>query len=426
MAVAWHIRAMHTISNDGRKARKKAADLRKTIEVTRGSTTVKIYRVKNRNRDLFMITWFVGGRRHRKNFADEKIARHEAAMVADKLNRGQAQSVSLTGADRDEYLQARQELAPLGIPLYAAVKDYVAAARLLNGKPLLSAVQFYLSHEHQELPEKRVSDLYEEFLDQQQKNGRSVRYIQDIKSRLRRFADAFRMNIGEVTTAAMEEWLEDLEVSPRTRLNFRTLLITFFKFAQKRKYLPKDQLTAADDLEVPTTHDEAIEIYTHAELQKLIQHSDAHTLPVLCFGAFAGLRTAEIERLAWDCVLDEEIEIRAKTAKTRSRRLVPILPPLAKALRSIRKRDGLVVNHIKLQYRMRELADAAKVPRKANGLRHSFASYRMAAVKNASQVADEMGNSPAMIFEHYRELVRKADAEKWWNENSWSFPQKIS
>ena len=32
---------------------------------------------------------------------------------------------------------------------------------------------------------------------------------------------------------------------------------------------------------------------------------------------------------------------------------------------------------------------------------------------NTAQVALEAGNSPQMIFGHYRELVRAMDAEKW-------------
>ena len=50
---------------------------------------------------------------------------------------------------------------------------------------------------------------------------------------------------------------------------------------------------------------------------------------------------------------------------------------------------------------------------KHNALRHSFISYRLAAIQNTAQVALEAGNSPQMIFRHYRELVRPADAEKW-------------
>jgi hypothetical protein len=50
---------------------------------------------------------------------------------------------------------------------------------------------------------------------------------------------------------------------------------------------------------------------------------------------------------------------------------------------------------------------------KHNGLRHSFISYRVAAIKNVAQVALEAGNSPAMIFSNYRELVTPRDARAW-------------
>ena len=50
---------------------------------------------------------------------------------------------------------------------------------------------------------------------------------------------------------------------------------------------------------------------------------------------------------------------------------------------------------------------------KSNGLRHSFASYRFAQIGDAGRVAGECGNSAAVIHKHYRELVRPADAVKW-------------
>jgi hypothetical protein len=50
---------------------------------------------------------------------------------------------------------------------------------------------------------------------------------------------------------------------------------------------------------------------------------------------------------------------------------------------------------------------------KHNALRHSFISYRVADIQNVAQVALEAGNSPQMIFKHYRELVRPAAAKEW-------------
>ena len=50
-----------------------------------------------------------------------------------------------------------------------------------------------------------------------------------------------------------------------------------------------------------------------------------------------------------------------------------------------------------------------------NGLRHSYATYRLAQCQDAAKVALEMGNTPVMIFRHYRELVMPEDAAAWWN-----------
>ena len=50
---------------------------------------------------------------------------------------------------------------------------------------------------------------------------------------------------------------------------------------------------------------------------------------------------------------------------------------------------------------------------KANALRHSYISYRLADVQDTNRVALEAGNSPRMIFQHYRELCTPADAHTW-------------
>src|SRR5208337_4928637 len=57
-------------------------------------------------------------------------------------------------------------------------------------------------------------------------------------------------------------------------------------------------------------------------------------LPALAIGAFAGLRSAELERLEWSDVdlVGKYIELRASKAKTASRRIVPIADNLAQWL----------------------------------------------------------------------------------------------
>jgi hypothetical protein len=62
--------------------------------------------------------------------------------------------------------------------------------------------------------------------------------------------------------------------------------------------------------------------------------------------------------------------------------------------------------------RLQVLAKLTPWPR--NVLRHSFSSYHFAIHKNEAPTAAEMGNSPAVIFQHYRALVTPEAAEKFW------------
>jgi integrase len=50
-----------------------------------------------------------------------------------------------------------------------------------------------------------------------------------------------------------------------------------------------------------------------------------------------------------------------------------------------------------------------------NGLRHSFASYRLAAIHDAPRVSAELGHtSPQMLYSTYREIVRPEEADRYW------------
>ena len=63
----------------------------------------------------------------------------------------------------------------------------------------------------------------------------------------------------------------------------------------------------------------------------------------------------------------------------------------------------------------KSIAAQKPVKWKANALRHSYASYRFALTNDAGRVAGELGNSAAVVHRHYRELVKLADAERWFS-----------
>ena len=139
--------------------------------------------------------------------------------------------------------------------------------------------------------------------------------------------------------------------------------------------------------------------------------------PLVAIGALAGLRTAELLRLDWADVwrVPGHVEIVAVKSKTRQRRLVEICPALAAWLEPYRRNTGkLWTGHeITFQQHLVKLCEAAKAPRKHNGLRHGFCTYHFAAHANENLTAAQAGNSPAMIHAHYKGLATKTEAEKW-------------
>ena len=224
------------------------------------------------------------------------------------------------------------------------------------------------------------------------------------------------MNIGGLTTADVQRWLDGLKLAPVTVNNFRRLLYTLFTFAESCGYSFKGSNPVANVKPLSASGGE-IEIFTPDEITKLLEAASPDFLPFLAIGAFAGLRTSEIGRIAWpDVDLESGFITVGKTkSKTKARRLVPIQPNLAAWLATCANRTGLVVNFTghELEAARAACVKASGVKWKDNGLRHSYASYRLAQIQNAGQVSLEMGNSPAMIFKHYRELVRPTAAAAW-------------
>jgi integrase len=196
------------------------------------------------------------------------------------------------------------------------------------------------------------------------------------------------------------------------------MLVSFFNFAKKRGYLSENPVTAAVQFrEVETP----VGVLTPDQTRALL-HAASGTplLPFVAIGAFAGLRRAEIFRLDWSEIDLEEnyIEVTAAKSKTASRRVVTIQPNLKAWLLPYAKASGKVVPWC-VPIAWQELFDArnragiAEWPQ--NALRHSFASYHLAEFSNAPALALEMGHAnTAMIFKHYRKVVKKTAAERYW------------
>ena len=130
------------------------------------------------------------------------------------------------------------------------------------------------------------------------------------------------------------------------------------------------------------------------------------------------MRASEILRLDWSDINLERghITVAAEKAKTATRRIVPIQPNLMQWLIAYRgQRLGPLFKSRRDAERAIRFAKSKNVDWPCNALRHSYATYRLAAIADTARVALEMGNSPQKLMTNYRELADEHDAAAWFS-----------
>jgi integrase len=301
------------------------------------------------------------------------------------------------------------------------MSDFITAKRRLAeyGESINDAIEFRIDHlERVRRHGITVAQLADEVVEAKRRDGRSEVYLRDLRYRLSKFVQDFGARpIAGITVDELDNWLRALPYSPQSRTNYRTIVGLLFSYAESRGIIDRNLILRTAK---PKLVDRPPAIFAVDELRALLEtanriHPDV--LPMLAIGAFAGLREAEIQRLDWSEVdlARGHIEVTAAKAKSARRRIVPLQPNLAAWLRPYSGMKGRVVpaGARDRMDRVRKAAGLTRWPN--NGLRHSFASYRLAAIHDAPRVASELGHTtPQLLYSTYRELVRPEEAERYW------------
>jgi integrase len=286
-----------------------------------------------------------------------------------------------------------------------------------RGFTVLDAVTHYTEHLgalHRSVP---VSRAIEELLDIREAEGKSGLHLADLRHRLRAFGrEHGERLVAEIRTLDVDSWITGLTCSAQTKKNFRRAVHNLFGFAVSRGYCPANPVTAAVKIKVPPA---AIGILTVPQARALLAVCETDILPTIAIGLFAGLRVSEIERLDWRNIDLERgfIEVAATKTKTAKRRLVRISENLSAWLAPYRQGVGPVRPSLSTYRRKFTIALKASGITKwpDNALRHSFASYHLAAGQDAAATALQLGHTESRtLFAHYRELVRVEDARAYW------------
>jgi integrase len=386
------------------------------IAVKAGSSTVRIYRDRKPSGEYFRVVYHLGGKRHRLNFRDLDSAKTEAAAKAAQLARGDMDAAQITGKDRLIYGRALEAVKEFGIPLDAVAIEYGQARKILDGHNLAEAARFYMRHHGRGLTGKSAADAVAEFINTKRSEGCSQVYLTELRHRLGSFARAFHVEVRQLSPDDVRDFLNGLKVGPGSFNNYRRVLRVFFRFCQSRGWLSRE----VDLLDGTGKRKEAladIEVFTAAELRALLHTASPRVATCIALQAFSGMRSEELLRLTWADLERRRgfVELVAGKTKTQARRLIPVLPNLAQWLSIAPHFGEKVWSHSKPYFfeELQKAAGKAEVPWKTNGLRHSFISHRVAMTQDVAKVALEAGNSPAMIFRHYRELATEAEAAEW-------------
>lgn len=240
------------------------------------------------------------------------------------------------------------------------------------------------------------------------------RYVAGLARYLRQFAKGRESaSVASLTAATVAAWFDSRVESPATRASNIGRIKSLLAFATRKGWLLPVRL----DLERVRIEAKPPRILTPAEAGKLLAMTRKHApeaLPVVALGLFAGVRPEEARQLEWGALeLDAgHVTVSAAASKVRQRRIVPLA---AVAVEWLRLGGALPLKPSTARRRLRAVRVALGWPAWPQDLlRHTAASYLLAREQDAPRVALWLGNSPAILLRHYRELVSKAAAAEFW------------
>jgi integrase len=363
----------------------------------------------------------------------------KAKAAADKAVRDLASgsaAASLTAQQSRDAIAAIERLAAFRqatgktVSLLAAVSEYCEAAMKVSGTTLAGAVEGY-QNTLASLKPMDLSAAVEEFItDREAKTRRngdkraqlSKNYAYITAMWLRGFAGEHKNTmVSDLTKGHLDIYMAGKKrknLAPKSRNHIRATLRMFLGWAQRKDYLsPNHRLLEAEGMRREQADGAETDFYRPDELRKLLDAADETMRPIIALCALAGLRQQEALRLTWEDVfrVSGHVEVTSAKSKTRSRRLVTMVPALAAWLKPYRRHKGFLWEQSEDTYQeaFAALRESLGITARRNGLRHGFCTYHFAAKANENLTAQQAGNSPAMIHAHYKGLATSAEARKW-------------
>jgi integrase len=423
--------------------RPKSKEWPKTV--TAGHASVTVYRNAHHGTKsgwIFVVAWNTPAGRKREKFSSSSEAIAEARTKAAQLNAGRIEGASMTTGDRDE-LAAARKLAN-GTPVLSALTEWAQANQLTTGN-VLAAAKAWAARTGKVETRVKVAEVVKQFLKAKTAAGKNV--ATDHADSFRRMtADLGELSIDTVSARQIDAWLARWD-HPVTRNTNRKRIVSVWRWAQRKGFLPRDARTEAEMTDMAHEPAPEIGIIGVRIWRSLLDHFRAthpELLPALILAGFCGLRRSEIHAQTWEDISIERKNLRVTQGKrgTPARRLVPLCDAAIEWLMLCASRRGFICPTIKWKGKakqslaldgVRRISSEAKGPDgeplfpalPENCFRHSYISHAVAASGDIPRVSLNAGNSVKEVNRHYRELVTEEEGKAWFDSEPGALGQVL-
>jgi len=367
---------------------------------------------------------------HFQFFATEAERQKAAKSLAEKRAEHGRSILEFTPDGWAEYLAAK-ELAE-GLDLREMAREWMAASEIADGADLRTVAREWLASKGGDTGQFRsaltVREAVTKYLE--------LRYTSDVNQDgdtgrhldlhlAKRFVGAFGdLMVDEVTPEAIRDWLANIKSSKTgekignlSRRHHRKDVNTFFKRAQREEWVKKNPCERVD---LPKIQVKDVQILTVQQARAILSKNVGRPIAArLALEMFGGLRAASVERLKKEHIDWDRKGIRMpgelhKSQKTVYRQGQPDV--LWAWLTAAPETTWTEINegnygHEKVNAIRRAFGPDFTLPH--NSMRHSFASYHLAANKSLSQTGYLMQHTSTHTTTKYEGMAQEQDAKDY-------------
>lgn len=377
---------------------------------------MKIYKIKIQGKPQYCLDYTLAKRRTRTHYKTRAEAKRAQDKIIKERKRLGDMFARYPESTRLEWVMAQEIADQMKVSVLEVVRDCGEQNRLRDENQITLGVAI-----RQFLKDK--------------KDAVRPRSYRSLSSTVERFGESrWGEPLADVGRSQICDWLKEGRTrlgtpwASHTKNGYLTDLKNLFNWCVVEGHIDSPPTLnlkrfRATDAELEE-REEAKQILTIEEVGQVLSylrlyHPDMLPRAALLF--FAGLRPdREAATITWDEILFDEdvIHVRASRAKDRQNRYIPMTANLRSWLEQglSESEDTLpVANWDKRWYKMKKDLNLTGEEWPHDATRHSFASYHLA-LFGEEKTKDALGHGNYdMLFQHYRTLVRKTEAERYFS-----------